>query len=29
LAAISEPDSDAERRLDEMIQQQLDAGEGG
>jgi hypothetical protein len=29
LAAISETDPDAERRLDEMIQQQLDAGEGG
>ncbi len=29
LAAISESDQDAERRLDEMIQQQLDAGEGG
>jgi hypothetical protein len=29
LAAISEADEDAERRLDEMIQQQLDAGEGG
>jgi hypothetical protein len=29
LAAIAEADEEAERRLDEMIQQQLDAGEGG